>query len=545
MARARHRSGWSDFWNGTPFYALLIGGRTVARLARLAPEPLPGLRARGDAIVAGKLVCAGRALASERPDWSAADLSQAALEELNAFGWLDDLAAVASEAAQTRARALVEDWILANPKWRAGLWDAETTGRRLTAWLGHAPFLSRGEGDRLGPMLLQSATRQARHLARCVGKAPRGLPRLHALKGLVYAHGCGLLDERALGAVAQRLAIEAQRQLEPDGFHASRGARAQLEALSVLADARLAIEAANANVPEALHRAIEKLAPALRFFRHGDGGLALFENSNVETAALVDTVLVRAQWPDPPPERAASIGFERVIADRVLLFVDAGPPPEAGFDRHAHASALAFELSSGKERIIANCGAGPQDDSEWALALRATAAHSTLTLEDTSSSEPIPGGLRRRVGKVSAARDEADGNVWLDLSHDGYVADFGFVHRRRIFVAGDGLDVRGEDSLLPAQGATPSPSARFAIRFHLYPDIQASIIQNGAAALLRTPRGQAWRLQIAGAALELGESVSFAQRGSARRAEQLVAAGTAGAQGMSVKWAFKRIQGER
>jgi putative ATPase len=48
----------------------------------------------------------------------------------------------------------------------------------------------------------------------------------------------------------------------------------------------------------------------------------LFENSNVETAALIDAVLARSQWPDPPPERAASIGFERVIADRTLLFVD-------------------------------------------------------------------------------------------------------------------------------------------------------------------------------------------------------------------------------
>ncbi|MFN7193656.1 MAG: hypothetical protein ACK5U4_19645, partial [Rhodospirillales bacterium] len=62
MARARQRSRWSDFWNRTPLYGLLIVGRTVARLARLAPEPLPGSRPRGEAIVAGKLVCAGRAL---------------------------------------------------------------------------------------------------------------------------------------------------------------------------------------------------------------------------------------------------------------------------------------------------------------------------------------------------------------------------------------------------------------------------------------------------------------------------------------------------
>jgi uncharacterized heparinase superfamily protein len=539
-ARAR-RSRLRDFWNGSPFYGFLIGGRAPARLTRLAPPPLPGVRARGEAIVAGKLVCAGRALLAERPDWTARELSEAARIELNGFDWLDDLAAVGNEQAQTRSRALVEDWIVANPKWQAGPWDPEQTGRRIASWLAHAPFLSRGDGDRLGPMLLDSASRQARHLARSWANAPQGVPRLAALKGLLYAHACGLLPESKLAAVARALGAEAQTQLLEDGFHAARGASAQYSALAVLADARLALEAAQVTVPETLHQAIERLAPALRFFRHGDGGLALFENSNIEDARTIDEVLARAQCPTPAPERAAKAGFERVAADRTLLLLDAGDPPVPGYDADAHAGTLSIEVSCARERIIVNCGAGPRDDSEWSLALRATAAHSTLTLEDTSSSEPVPGKLMRRPPNVKVSRDEADGNVWLEASHDGYVPLFGFLHVRRLFVAGDGRDVRGEDTLVPAPGAATAPSARFAVRFHLHPDLQASVIQNGAAALLRTHSGQAWRLQVAGAALEIGESVSFATRGSARRAEQLVAAGTASAQGVSVKWALKAI----
>ncbi|MBI3506447.1 MAG: heparinase II/III family protein [Proteobacteria bacterium] len=539
-ARAR-RSRLRDFWNGSPFYSLLIGGRAPARLTRLAPPPLPGVRSRGEAIVAGKLVCAGRALLAERPDWIAPDLSEAARIELNSFDWLDDLATVGNEAAQTRSRALVEDWIAANPRWQAGPWDAEQTGHRLAAWLAHAPFLSRGDGDRLGPMLLDSACRQARHLSRGWTSAPPGVARLAALKGLVYAHACGLLPESRLAAVARVLGAEAQGQLLDDGFHAARGPGSQYAALAILVDARLALEAAQAAVPETLHRSIEQLAPAVRFFRHGDGGLALFENSNVEDARAIDEVLARAQCPTLPPERAANAGFERVAADRTLVLLDAGAPPAPGFDAHAHAGTLSVEISVGRERIIVNCGAGPRDDSEWSLALRATAAHSTLTLEDTSSSEPVPGKLMRRPPNVKSSRDEADGNVWLEASHDGYVPLFGFLHVRRLFVAGDGRDVRGEDSLVPAPGAPTAPSARFALRFHLDPGLQASIIQNGAAALLRTHSGQAWRLQVAGAVLEIGESVSFGVRGSARRAEQLVAAGTASAQGVSIKWALKSI----
>lgn len=540
--RPAPRARLADAWHGSFLYGMLIGGRAPSRLARLAPPPLPGSVARGETIVAGRLVCAGRALKPERPDWTSPELSRAAAIELNSFEWLDDLAALGSEMAQARARALVEDWILAHRGWKALAWDAEPTGRRLASWLAHAPFLSRGEGDALGPLLLDSAARQARHLARVVFAETDGLARLMALKGLVYAHACGLAPAGKLPALATEIARTVGRDLLTDGFHAARSASAQLRALACLVDSRAALESAQSRTPEALHRAIEKLAPATRFFRHGDGGFALFNDSNEEEPAAIDAVLARAQWPDPPPERAAAAGFERAVADRLTLIVDAGAPAAGAYAGYAHAGTLAFELSCGKERLIVNCGAGPRDDSEWSLALRATAAHSTLCAEDADSSPVAPGGLLSRPSIVEATRESADGNVWLDLAHDGYAGRLGFVHRRRLFLAGDGQDLRGEDSLVPVEGRAPAlPETRFDIRFHLHPDVQASVIQNGAAALLRLPSGQAWRLQVAGARMDAGESVYFGRRGSARRGEQIVASAIAGAQGATVKWAFKRI----
>ena len=542
--RKATRSRMADAWHGSFLYGMLIGGRAPSRLARLAPPPLPGSIARGEAIVGGRLVCAGRALKPERPDWTAPDLSRAAVVELNSFEWLDDLAALGNELAQARARALVEDWILAHRGWKPVAWDAEPTGKRIASWLAHAPFLSRGEGDALGPLLLESVARQARHLARVAMDEPTGLGRLSALRGLVYAQACGVVNGNGLPGLAEAMARAAGMDLLTDGFHAARSPSAQLRALTYLVDARAAIEGASARTPDTLHRAIEKLAPAVRFFRHGDGAFALFNDSNEEEAAAIDAVLARAQWPDLPTARAVAAGFDRITADRLTLIVDSGLPVDGNYAAQAHAGTLSFEMSCGRERLIVNCGAGPRDDSEWSLALRATAAHSTLCAEDADSSPVAPGGLLSRPSHVDANREEADGNVWLDLAHDGYVGRLGFVHRRRIFVAGDGQDLRGEDSLVPVDGKPPVlTTTRFDIRFHLHPDVQVSVIQNGAAALLRLPSGEAWRLQTAGARVDLGESVYFGKRGSARRGEQVVVTAVAGASGATVKWAFKRIAG--
>ena len=53
------------------------------------------------------------------------------------------------------------------------------------------------------------------------------------------------------------------------------------------------------------------------------------------------------------------------------------------------------------------------------------------------------------------------------------------MHRRRIYLAGSGDDVRGEDSL-KGPGAQP-----YAIRFHLHPDVRAELAQTGGSVLLR------------------------------------------------------------
>ena len=80
---------------------------------------------------------------------------------------------------------------------------------------------------------------------------------------------------------------------------------------------------------------------------------------------------------------------------RTVIQLDCGQVPEGDFALDAHAGFLAFELSSGAGRLVVNCGAGGDDHAGWDAALRATAAHSTLTLADTSSAQILPPGLAR------------------------------------------------------------------------------------------------------------------------------------------------------
>ena len=540
-ARARSfASRWRlhELWFGSPLYRLTLFGRPPRRLARLAPEAWPGEPAGGRAILAGKLVCAGQPVDAQRPDWYAASLRPLALIELHGFGWLDDLAAEGSPDARQRARHLISDWLDNDKGWRPIVWAPEVLGRRVSAWLVHAPFIARGDSDPLGPRLLASLAQQLKHLGRVAVRGRAGSFRLEALKGMMLGASTGIGREGDARKALRLIERELAQQLLVDGGHIERSPSAHLRALMALIDVRAMLQAAGGGAPNALETAIERMTPALRFLRHGDGGLALFNDSNEESAALIDLALTRANAKARAPTSLPDSGFERLSADRVLVIVDAGAPPPRGYDRYAHAGTLSFEMSLGKERLIVNCGAHPSSDPGWRRAQRYTAAHSTLIVDDTNSAEvEADGSLGRRPVKVECAREEADGNSWLTMSHDGYVATHGLIHRRRLYLAHDGGDLRGEDSLLGA-----GRDGAFDLRFHLHADVQASVIQNGAAALLKLPSGVAWRLQVAGGQLRLAESVYLGRRNEPRRSEQLVVHGAFdGASEPSIKWALKRV----
>jgi uncharacterized heparinase superfamily protein len=79
----------------------------------------------------------------------------------------------------------------------------------------------------------------------------------------------------------------------------------------------------------------------------------------------------------------------------------------------------------------------------------------------------------------------------------------------------------------------------FTVRFHLHPDVQASVQQDGDAVLLRLRTGGGWRLRADGARLSLEESIYFGGP-EPRRSEQVVLTGTADGPQM-VKWAIIKV----
>ena len=139
-------------------------------------------------------------------------------------------------------RDRIAHWIDADTGWHPLAWAPDVLGRRVTAWLTHAPLYA-DDAD-LRPRVLRSLARQLRHLARSAGEAPVGVPQLDAVTGLALGWSAGLIGARVRPQLSTLLGTVRGEQVLADGGHTARNPAAQLRALADLVLIREALAAA-------------------------------------------------------------------------------------------------------------------------------------------------------------------------------------------------------------------------------------------------------------------------------------------------------------
>jgi uncharacterized heparinase superfamily protein len=469
-------------------------------------------------------------------------------EALHSFDWLPALSNAGGDNARRLATNLIGQWIKRHAIYSEPAWLPHIMAKRLAAIFSHSRLVILNSEMTWRSRLFVSLREQSRMLERIADEAPDGLPRLETAAVLALSGICLNDSPKRREAGLAMLEREIARQILPDGGHVSRSPEALLSAYHHLVIVLEGLNVTNEEPPHTLRNAHDRMAPMLRFFRHGDGGMALFNGGAEGDPRMIAGLLARDDVRGQPFHHARHSGYQRLTAGRSLLVLDCGKTPEGAFSLAAHAGAGAFEFSSGPDRIIVNCG-GPGNEA-WSGALRATAAHSTLTLADTSSARILPAGLMRDllgprlldgpVEPVSRRVETAQG--WsVEAMHDGYVEAFGLRHERQLTLSPQGLMVTGRDRLVADSGnrSRPASGLSYAVRFHIHPDVRVSRL-DGGGILLKLPSGEGWRFRSGGGHLEIEESV-YLGGPTVRRTEQLVVSGITKDAPAEIAWVFEHV----
>ncbi len=549
MAVWRATGGLRRWVRRTWLYRRFLKGPLSDRIAFHPYDALPRRLEDADAALRGRFRFYGETV--EVKNGSVFDLappSREWAEALHAFDWLPSLSAAGGEAARTLATNLISQWLKRNARYSEPAWLPQVMARRLIHIFAHGRFVLFNSDMLWRSKVFVSLREQSRMLARSVGEAPDGLPRLEAAAALALSGTCLADNPRRLELGLARLDKEIARQFLPDGGHLSRSPEALVHAYRHIVMVMDALAATGHAIPAPLRTAHDRIAPMIRFFRHGDGALALFNGGAESDMRMIAGLLSRDEVRGQPFSYARHSGYHRIAAARTLVIEDCGTAPPSAFSSEAHAGCLSFELSANAQRIVVNCGAtGQSGHRKWENALRATAAHSTVTLADTSDAIVLTEGwVRRMLGArliggpttVETRRIETAKGWTVEASHDGYAKAFGIRHERELTLSPQGLALTGMDRLLP-QKDRKGAAVPFAVRFHIHPDVRVSRSQSGDV-ILKLANGEGWRFRAAGAAVTLEESV-YLGSGTVRRTEQIVLSGTVKDAQVEVGWLFEQI----
>jgi uncharacterized heparinase superfamily protein len=530
--------------------AMPKGRRAPERMVIAPPDLRTGDPSIANDLYAGRYVFGGAAVDSNGiPVFDLPAPHRAWAEQLHGFGWLRHLRASGTALARAHSRALIEEWITGAGRGDRVARDPVVTARRLISWLIHAPFLLDGAEHRFARRFLRGICSDARRLERA--RMPEGSPRILAATALTLTGLCLPSEQRLLRTAAYRLALELTRQIRPDGGHVSRNPQVLLDLLLDLVPLRQTYGARNLEPPSALVAAIDRAMPMLRFFRLGDGGFASFNGAGIVAPDELAAILAYDDARGRPVMNAAHSGYQRIEGAEAVMVADTGPPPPVALSHDAHAGCLSFEFSAGLHRIVVNCGEPHHGRERWHQVSRSTAAHSTATVNDTSSARFLASSMLVRMfgapivagpTEVPVERREAPEGVIVGARHDGYAALFGVMHRREWRLAASGARLDGLDVFEPARPDRPiRRGASYAIRFHLHPGVRASRMAEGRAVKLALADGSAWVFSAGSREVTLEDSVFLADPVGPRHTSQIVILGSA-VEESEVRWSFVRAE---
>ena len=544
---------------GIPASALTApqGKKAKTRLLATVSNTVPGNRIAGTAVRAGHFLVHGAKTPIAQVDFNGAARVSPPLEAVvHGFSWLTDLEACAPrEQSAPVAERILTAWLQANPKppakpGKGPAWNVGHTGTRLMNWLVHAPLILSGE-KALRLRTLRHINETARWLDRHVHRAEDGLAEVAAWCAIIAA-GLLLPEGRPRRLYGEAGLIKALGELMgDDGGVLSRSPLAQMEAIALLVRLRNCYQATRRDPPEAVGRVLDVLVPPLLALTHGDGSLGSWQGAWAVSAEDVSALVTASGVRTRPLRDVRQWGYQRAVAQKTILQFDTAPPPLPSHARFGCASTLAFELSHARHRLIVNCGgaasAGGLVPVRLEQGLRATAAHSTLTLDDANSTAILINGMigsgvsQVDVDRKTLQNDNGSNATRLEASHNGYAARYGLTHRRILILRDDGTELRGEDLLLPSGRKGKRGKVGFALRFHLGPEVEVGLAEDGQGAGLALPDGSYWQFRSGAGEVTVEDSLWVDGQGRPQATQQLVIQGLVSRGGGNFGWLLKKM----
>jgi len=377
-------------------------------------------------------------------DWNNPLFEKLWLYNLHYFDYINPEKAHSCTSASSK---IISQWIKDNPPGLGNGWEPYPLSLRIVNWIKWE--LSCNSLDDLG---VHSLAIQVRFLEQKLEWHLLGNHLFANAKALIFA---GLFFD---GREADRWFSRGKRILEKqlpeqvlvDGGNFELTPMYHEIFLEDLLDLSNIARAYQCDELDNLQSVVSKMNYWLKAMTHPDGQISFFNDAAKKIAPEPNELFAYSKSLGVEPLEIGKglialedSGYIRVENEAAVVLIDCARVGPDYIPGHAHADTLSFECSLFGERLIVNSGTSCYGISLERERQRSTPAHSTVTINNESSSE-VWGGFRvarRAYPRDLSVRVEAD-EFYIKCSHDGYKRLKGRpIHTREVKVDNMSIEV--------------------------------------------------------------------------------------------------------
>jgi uncharacterized heparinase superfamily protein len=426
--------------------------------------------------------------------WKITNLQEDKIKRLHNFCWLP---ALNIKTEKELGCLILDQWINNFSNYNEKYWTLDVVTMRLIYWISSYEIIFKSSDLIFRSKVINNIVKQTKHLFKNINLVSSGVDKIKSLAALILVGNSFEQYEEYTQYGLKNLEDELGNFVNKDGFVKSKNPEDLFWALYFLVLIKEWLTLSRKQTPAFINIYINSLGICFKFLRFSNGDLPLFNGANhINTEKFYEFLESRGY----EFENMENIfcGYAKIKSKKIELFIDANNPSSMLHSRNYQAGPLSFELASNGIKFICNSGSGKNLGEELSYLSSSTAAHSTVTINDTSSCIFQKNALIRKyfgnslIEKHNIFKQEFKNDkefIQCIIGHDGYEKRFKILHERQITLFKSKNHIEGIDSLKCKN--LENKNLTFSVRFHIHPDVRITKTM-GNDILLSSSGGEGW-----------------------------------------------------
>ena len=430
-------------------------------------------------------------------------------KKIHSFLWLN---LIDRKSDSKSIQKLISIWMLKNSKYKRNIWESSVLCKRIISWIISVDVILKNCSFDFKRNFLNSIITQTNHIKNNIRFEKNHSKRLEILTTLILSGLVFKEYEDNFNTGIKELEKLAKNYFDEDGFPLSRNPSELIYFCKFLLLCQIFIKDAQKHVPDFLEDLIKKNFSCIKSLSTPNNQVPLFNGGTEEDIHDFKKFVLDLNFEFNKKKKL--IGGIQILSNKnsSVLF-DIGEPPNKNFSNSYQSGPLSFEYYLDKEKIITNCGFGSNISTKAEFLSRLTSAQSTLSINDTSVTKFEKNRLINKIFGYSIKDNfkilDVDFKEDLDqikstAAHNGYLRDFGCIHKRMIILNKSSHELFGRDELIKKQDGRP---INYSLRFHLYPGLTAVKTMSGNKVLIQISKKKSLVFTIKNESVILEKSI--------------------------------------